>query len=96
MDHPVHLGGEAFVLTELKVTPPVEKKQPGRCAVYVALSGQSCCMLLAAACVHVQAAMLVAARFPEMPKLLLDRGKRWTDGARFQVHFVLPASYMCS
>lgn len=30
MDHPVHLGGEAFVLTELKVTPIVEKKQPGR------------------------------------------------------------------
>ncbi len=36
MDHPVHLGGEAFVLTELKVTPPVEKKQPGRwvCSVH--------------------------------------------------------------
>lgn len=30
MDHPVHLGGEAFVLTELKVTPLVEKKVPGR------------------------------------------------------------------
>ncbi len=29
-DHPVHLGGEAFVLAELKVTPVVEKKQPGR------------------------------------------------------------------
>lgn len=29
-DHPVHLGGEAFVLVELKVTPVVEKKQPGR------------------------------------------------------------------
>lgn len=29
-DHPVHLGGEAFVLAELKVTPPVEKKVAGR------------------------------------------------------------------
>jgi len=31
-DHPVHLGAEAFVLAELKVTPVVEKKQPGRWA----------------------------------------------------------------
>lgn len=29
-DHPVHLGAEAFVLAELKVTPIVEKKVPGR------------------------------------------------------------------
>lgn len=29
-DHPVHLGGEAFVLAELKVTPVVEKKVPGK------------------------------------------------------------------
>lgn len=35
MDHPVHLGGEAFVLAELKVTPPVEKKQPGRWVLFV-------------------------------------------------------------
>lgn len=28
-DHPVHLGGEAFVLAELKCLPPVEKKLVG-------------------------------------------------------------------
>ena len=29
-DHPVHLGGAACVLAELKVTPVVEKKVPGK------------------------------------------------------------------
>jgi hypothetical protein len=31
IDHPVHVGSLAFVLAELRVTPVVEKKQPGRC-----------------------------------------------------------------
>ena len=29
-EHPVHLGAEAFVLAELKVTPPLEKKVPAK------------------------------------------------------------------
>ena len=72
MDHPVHLGGEAFVLTELKVTPIVEKKQPGRWAPLPLLGGaltinccrsrcyrRSCCTVFRLACQGMWAGLFV-------------------------------------